>query len=356
MLFYGDRCRERDPRQLWDELDARLAMALAMPSGLSRHAALTTSLIEWGALLQGVADAAAAARDFDWEGPAETALAGRLRAIADALRCPLDRLGWKGGDNFPAAPRPLLPERVVLRAPEGYLHYAVYPESYRAAAQSLAIPVAGVIGIRSIGTGLAAMVAAASGSAAAMTLRPRGEPFRRRIVADPAMAERLRQADGAIAVVDEGPGLSGSSFIAVIDWLEQAGVAPRRIHLFPSHDRPPGPQASDDTARRWPRYARHVVPFDRLFLSTGNAAHRLAARAGPGSARRSARGSLRRRLEGHRPWAADALAARHPDHGAPQIPGPRRWPSGAGQICRPRSARRAQAGSGAGARRGRLHG
>jgi hypothetical protein len=276
MLFYGDRCRERDPRQLWDELDARLAMALAMPSGLSRHAALTTSLIEWGALLQGVADAAAAARDFDREGPAETALAGRLRAIADALRCPLDRLGWKGGDNFPAAPRPLLPERVVLRAPEGYLHYAVYPESYRAAAQSLAIPVAGVIGIRSIGTGLAAMVAAASGSAAAMTLRPRGEPFRRRIVADPAMAERLRQADGAIAVVDEGPGLSGSSFIAVIDWLEQAGVAPRRIHLFPSHDRPPGPQASDDTARRWPRYARHVVPFDRLFLSTGNAAHRLA--------------------------------------------------------------------------------
>src|SRR4051794_85609 len=97
MLFYGDRCRDRDPRQLWDELDARLAMTLAMPPGLSRHAALTASLIEWGALLQGVADAAAAARGFDREGPAETALAGRLRAIADALHRPPDRLGWKGG-------------------------------------------------------------------------------------------------------------------------------------------------------------------------------------------------------------------------------------------------------------------
>ena len=246
----------------------------------------------------------------------------------------------------------------MLRAPEGYLHYAVYPECYGAAAQSLAMPVAGVIGIRSIGTGLAAMVAAASGGAVALTLRPRGEPFRRRIAADPAMAEDLRRASGAIAVVDEGPGLSGSSFMAVIDWLEQAGVPPHRIHLFPSHDGPPGPQASDDTARRWPRHARHVVPFDRLFL-VAPAIPRTGWLAG--SSRSSVRSTARSRISppalgGARSWAAGALAARHPGDGAPQIPGPRRRPPGAGQISRPRSARRAQAGYGAGARRGRLHG
>src|SRR4029453_10762528 len=169
MLFYGDRCREADPRQLWDELDERLALALRMPAGLPRHAALTTSLIEWGVVLRGVADQAADARGFDQEGAAETALAGRLYAIADELRCSFDSLCWKAASAIPATPRPPLPGRVAMRSPEGYLHYAVYPETYRAAAASLAMPLVGVIGIRSIGTSLAAMVAAASGSAAAMT-------------------------------------------------------------------------------------------------------------------------------------------------------------------------------------------
>jgi hypothetical protein len=275
MLFYGDRCRDADPRQLWDELDERLDRAQRMPAGLPRHAALTTSLIEWGVLLQGVADEAADARGFDQEGAAEAALAGRLRAIADELRCSFDSLCWKAAGSIPAAARPPLPERVALRSPEGYLHYALYPETYRAAAASLAEPLAGVIGIRSIGTSLAAMVAAACGSAAAMTVRPRGEPYRRRILADPAMAERLRRAEGAVAVVDEGPGLSGSSFMAVAGWLEEAGVARARIHVFPSHDGPPGPEASGDTARRWPSLARHVAPFDAVFLATAKPAHRL---------------------------------------------------------------------------------
>jgi hypothetical protein len=275
MLFYGNRCRQADPRQIWDELSERLAMALAMPPGLSRHAALTTSLIEWGALLQGVADAGSEAGGFDQEGPAETALAARLGAIADELCCSFDSLCWRGSGIVPALIPPALPQRVVLRAPEGFLHYGVYPETYRAAAMSLATPPAMVIGIRSIGTSLAALVAAASGAPATMTVRPRGEPYRRRIVADPALPRRLSQTAGAIAVVDEGPGLSGSSFMAVTDWLEQAGVARRRIHLFPSHEGPPGPEASGDTIERWPGFARHVVPFDDLFLSKGKPAHRL---------------------------------------------------------------------------------
>ena len=82
MLFYGDRRREADPRQVFDDLSERLEHRLAMPPGLARHAALTTSLIEWGELLQGVADALSDARGFDRDGPGETALADWLLAIA----------------------------------------------------------------------------------------------------------------------------------------------------------------------------------------------------------------------------------------------------------------------------------
>ena len=59
--------------------------------------------------------------------------------------------------------RPPLPERILLRRPEGYLHYAVC-ETYRVAARQMTGPVAGVIAIRSIGTSLAAMIAATAGS------------------------------------------------------------------------------------------------------------------------------------------------------------------------------------------------
>src|SRR5262245_3883851 len=160
MLFYGDRRQERDPRLVFDDLDERLAATLAMPLGLLRHSALVASLIAWGELVQGVADAASEASGVDRPTSQETVLTGRLIAIADTVRRSFDSRHWQSRGAIPPLRRPPLPERILLRKPEGYLHYALYPETYRVAARRMAWPGAAVIGIRSIRTNLAAMVAA----------------------------------------------------------------------------------------------------------------------------------------------------------------------------------------------------
>src|ERR671921_253291 len=102
-----------------------------------------------------------------------------------------------------------------------------------------------VIGIRSIGTGLAAMVATGLRAPAPVTVRPVGHPFRRELALSPELAAALRaEREARFAVVDEGPGLSGSSFGAVADFLEDQRVTPGRICFFPSHIGDLGPQAS----------------------------------------------------------------------------------------------------------------
>jgi len=275
MLFYGDRLQERDPQLLFDDLDERLAAAVAMPPGLPRHSALVASLIAWGELLQGVADAASDASGLDRLTSGETVLTARLIAIADKVRRSFDSLHWQSRGELPPLRRPPLPERILLRKPEGYLHYSLYPETYRVAARRMTQPVAAVIGIRSIGTSLAAMVAASVGVDAMASLRPRGDPYDRRIVADDGLALMMRDKNGAIAVADEGPGLSGSSFLAVVDWLEQHGVASRRLQLFTSHNGAPGPQAGETVTRRWHGLTRHVATFEDVFLGTDQVAHRL---------------------------------------------------------------------------------
>jgi hypothetical protein len=77
------------------------------------------------------------------------------------------------------------------------------------------------------------------------------------------------------AVVDEGPGLSGSSFAAVATALEEAGARPDRIRFFPSHLGEPGPEASEAVRARWATTPRHAIGFDALALGTGAPAHRL---------------------------------------------------------------------------------
>src|SRR5207253_11092270 len=105
------------------------------------------------------------------------------------------------------------PERVEIRRPEGYAFYALYPEAYSAAASALdGVGPIKVVGIRSIGTGLAAMVAARLGGELPVTVRPVGDPFRRELsISAELAAALLDDAHASFAIVDEGPGLSGSS-------------------------------------------------------------------------------------------------------------------------------------------------
>jgi hypothetical protein len=173
-----------------------------------------------------------------------------------------------------------LPGEVPVVVPEGYAFYGLYPETYVRAAERLREDWTGVlrvIGIRSIGTSLAAVVAAAGKGDAAGSVRPEGHPFARTLSIGVRMTSRLLSAADAtgarrprFALVDEGPGLSGSSFGALADWLEDHGVAPESIVFFPAHRGPLGPHASERHRRRWETARKYVVDFEELFLGPGS--------------------------------------------------------------------------------------
>jgi hypothetical protein len=220
MLVYGDHSDTVDARIWLEQIRERLAEARSL-SGLARHSKLVGALVEAGRLEQGLADA-------------ERAESNQVKLFTYELaRCVVR--SWESdfteGDEFPAVPS-ITAGAVELRVPEGFAFYAVYPEAYAAAARKLRLsgpPL--VIGIRSIGTTLGAVVAAALEAPPPLTLRPFGDPFARQVELPAELVER-----GAhYVIVDEGPGLSGSSFGAVADALEVQGVAPERIAFLSSH-------------------------------------------------------------------------------------------------------------------------
>lgn len=170
-------------------------------------------------------------------------------------------------DSLKAAPDAPL----TVKVPEGFAFYALYPEAYLAAARCWLDEQAGtrghralVVGIRSIGTTLSAVVGAALGAAGwktrRLTVRPAGEPFAR--VAS-INATDARGVDWAL-VVDEGPGLSGSSMASVGEALVRAGIARHRIVFFPGHGGEPGGAARRSVRDWWARTPRAVTPLAEL--------------------------------------------------------------------------------------------
>ncbi|WP_043831591.1 hypothetical protein [Muricoccus aerilatus] len=278
MLVYGDAPRREDPRSLLDAIGAALREVAAAPQGLARHATLVTALIEAGELAQGLADAGFAERHEDAPGPTETAAMALLGGIAAAM---LE--SWQSGfartGPLPAAEiAAVMPDTILCKRAEGFAHYALFPEAYGAAAAALPEGALRVIGLRSIGTTLGAVVAAARGASPAVTLRPTGHPFHREVRPSAELAASLLADPAArFVVVDEGPGLSGSSFGAVLDFLGQRGVPEGRIHLLPGHGGEPGPQAEDEARARWARLARHPAPVDALLLDPATGLPRWAA-------------------------------------------------------------------------------
>jgi hypothetical protein len=158
-----------------------------------------------------------------------------------------------------------------VKVPEGFEFYALYPEQYCASALHWAAEHSwanskrvAAIGIRSIGTSLSALVAAtlraAGWRAHRFTVRPTGDPFHRETKINPG---ELSGADWAL-VVDEGPGLSGSSMAAVAQALAAAGFKSDRIAFMPGHDGPPGTAASKATREIWTSTPRYFSPLDQL--------------------------------------------------------------------------------------------
>ena len=257
MLVYGDRSELADPGQRLHALGEKLRAATAMPMGIRRHSEIVAALIGGGQLLQGVADHDFQCANRDRRSPAADQLAAFVDALAKVVVASWDS-GFSGPDQLPAAPRVEgLPERVELRAPEGFAFYAVYPEAYIEAARRLDLSASPrVIGLRSIGTSLAAIVAAALDAPPPLSIRPFGDPSARVIAVDAELERELLRGEAHYVIVDEGPGQSGSSFGAVADWLQVRGVPLGRIAFLPSHAGEPGAAAGEAHRTRWRRAQR----------------------------------------------------------------------------------------------------
>ena len=166
--------------------------------------------------------------------------------------------------KFAAAVRELhVPQSLTLSTPEGFCYYALHPLDYAdvLATEVPLPPAAAVVGVRSIGSTLSAVVRAwlsSKGTAAErITVRPLGHPFNRHVsVTDNErtwIAAQNRQ-NAQFFVVDEGPGLSGSSFLAVAEALVEEGVPAERIILMPSSTPNLDSLFAPNAAQRWRRF------------------------------------------------------------------------------------------------------
>ena len=266
MLVYGDHDERVATADYLARLTAQAAALGRQASGIGWHQDCVALFISAAGLLQGIADAEFEAGGHDELSDAQSRISTWLRALAEAI----DR-SWRSGFDDQRAPEvpdlPALPPSLSIRSCEGYAYYALYPELYLTAARRLTRG-ATVIGLRSIGTGLAALTAAACDAGFVCTLRPVGEPYARQVVIGPALEARLlARRDGIFALVDEGPGQSGSSFAGAADALERLGIDRDRIVFLPSHAGDPGGHAPEGWPERWRASQRLVANFDEVFLA-----------------------------------------------------------------------------------------
>jgi hypothetical protein len=160
-----------------------------------------------------------------------------------------------------------VPERLTVSTPEGFVYYALDPLAYARALEKLGeLPArVVVVGIRSIGTTLSAVTAAAArlrgSQAQRITVRPAGHPYNRRTRFSPdelGLIQSAASAKATFLIVDEGPGLSGSSFLSVAEALEEAGAARESIILLCGHEPNVEALCSANAAQRWRRF-RYVA-------------------------------------------------------------------------------------------------
>jgi len=269
MWVYGDRSRRLKPRAALRALTATLRDVETGAAGAARHDRLTAAFLQAAELAQGVADAEFAANGCDELSPTQDAAMALLIALARKLAASawsdFVTVGPPTSAELMALALSPMPDEVEVKTPEGHAYYAVYPEAYlKAAGETPWESPPFVIGVRSIGTGLAALVAAVTNAAGVATLRPMGHAFRREVQVGEALRAKLARHAGPFAIVDEGPGLSGSSFGAVADLLEGLGVAPDRIVVLPSHANDLGPEARPEHRARWTGVAKRPATLEGL--------------------------------------------------------------------------------------------
>ena len=161
---------------------------------------------------------------------------------------------------------------VTMTTPEGFAYYALHPLDFAdlVARLNLSAPRALVVGIRSIGTTLSAVIAAQLRrlgiSAERTTVRPAGHPYDRQCTLDWAQRRSVVRAteDQAVFLIcDEGPGRSGSSLLSVAEAVEREGAARENIFLLCSHEPDIAALCAPEAARRWSRYRAAATGMTR---------------------------------------------------------------------------------------------
>ncbi len=280
MLFYADKLHPLGPRGTGRGIEETLARvaerhrraALPGDAALETHADLVGASIALGEVHQAVADRLNPTLDEVFPELDALSSAGVLlgRCIYRSTQLlgnrdagPLAGLLEAAASAVARATGELPADQLEARVPEGYAFYSLYPEMYLASlARVLRIearrPSWTVIGIRSIGTSLASVVAGALVElglpARVETLRPRGQPFDRYVEMGPVLRRRLLQ-DGTRAagflVVDEGPGLTCSSFLSVCSALSGLGVDETVVAILSAWQGAPSIYASEEGRQRW---------------------------------------------------------------------------------------------------------
>jgi hypothetical protein len=155
-----------------------------------------------------------------------------------------------------------LPDKLRIRHPEGFAYYALHPGDFADVVSNIkGHDVAAIVGIRSVGTTLSAVTAAQLNSrgvrASRITVRPVGHPYDRKTSLNELQRAWLRKQDqnrASFLVVDEGPGLSGSSFLSVAECLLQEGIAADRITMIGTRAIDPEQLCAADANSRWKQF------------------------------------------------------------------------------------------------------
>jgi len=279
MRVYADRVLRLTTAEALDGVLRRLDRMPLNPA----HDAIRDLLVDWGELESAAADGLCP--DADEEGPELAWWRSASDAVAEAACA-----SWEGDASGCRGSLALarqriarladidVPGRLLVRTAEGFAYYAVTPEQYIAAARTFARTRTHgsvmCVGLRTIGSILAHVVAATlrrSGMPASVrSVRPRGDPFDRRLSMGPALSKVLATCGSAyFAIVDEGPGQSGSSLAAAAEALAALDVEPARVVFFPSQDGPGSALRSPRGRAAWQRHPKVTATFDDLWVRSG---------------------------------------------------------------------------------------
>lgn len=299
MIVFRKQERLESPQYALDRLAKLLDAAGRDPS----HENIVELVIEYGEFESAASDALCPHRDDfgpEMEMLRQTALLlGRIfyrswvlsrpgaKTSAAARRLDLKELFSQSSASLRTISRlftPGGPGTICIRFSEGFAHYGIFPETYIEAARRFFAerrPASVTcIGLRSIGACLSSLAGAAlvelGCTVRPLTVRPRGHPYDRYVeIASGLEKYLLRNQNEHFLIVDEGPGLSGSSFASLAERLRKIGVQDDKIILFPCWEPDGSGFFSDSAMRSWRRFRKYSVTFEEAWINTGRLAENL---------------------------------------------------------------------------------